>query len=298
MTFIDDRGRLFVRLNFIDGIVALLVVAMLGFVAVGYSLFRLPHDPRIDVFTPPALSEMKPQRVQLRGDNFLPYLRAFINRTDGKDFVKRPEEFKSSDAFTLVNNSQIPFLLESPTFAELQVPGLPPGTYDIRFYNDTKLVLEKPAALTVIAASAKAGPQWEPTGSLIAYGVFRNLRPGDDTAAIRVGAQVVAGGVAWGDVLAVEPPRPDAAPLAIADRSVPVSVIGRVQVPAKLRVRCIIDEIACRVEGAQVAPNNVVSGRIGTQAATFLVTAVESELPARSAIGPGSFHARSKKETR
>ena len=45
MTFIDDRGRLFGRLNFIDGIVGLLVVATLGFVAVGYTLFRLPQSP-------------------------------------------------------------------------------------------------------------------------------------------------------------------------------------------------------------------------------------------------------------
>src|SRR5207247_4345508 len=113
------------------------------FVSIGYALFRLPHNPEIDTFEPAALSEMAPQRVQLKGQNFLPYLRAFINRTDGKDFVKRPDEFKSSDAFTLVNNSQIPLLLESPSFAELQLPPLPPGTYDLRIYNDTKLVYEK-----------------------------------------------------------------------------------------------------------------------------------------------------------
>src|SRR5947208_3540122 len=107
MTIIDARGRLFGRLNFVDAIAVVLAASTIGFVVVGYSLFRLPHNPAIDTFEPAALSEMVPQRVKLRGHDFLPYFRAFIKRTDGKDFVKRPDDFKSSDAFTLVNNSQL-----------------------------------------------------------------------------------------------------------------------------------------------------------------------------------------------
>jgi hypothetical protein len=277
MPVIDARGRLFGRLNFIDAIAGLLVLAMLGFLAVGYSLFRLPHDPRIDTFQPPFVTEMTPQRVQLNGENFLPYLRAFIKRTDGKDFVKRPAEDKPMDVFTLVNNTQVPFLLESPTLAELQVPPLPTGTYDIRFYNDTKLVLERPAALVVSPLEPPTGPQWEPTGSLIASGVFTNLRLGDDTAAIRVGTRVTAGGVAWGDVLKVEAPRPDVAPLLIDGLGVPTRVIGRVQVPATLRVLCVIDDRDCRVGGAQVAPTHVLLGAIGAQAVTFRVHSAEAD---------------------
>jgi len=281
---IDARGRLLGRINFFDAIAVLLLVAVAGFAAVGYSLFRLPHNPVIDAIEPSSVTDMAPQRVRLKGQNFLPYMRAFIDRTDGKDFVLRPDEAKSSDAFTLVNNSQIKFLLESPTFAELEVPPLPAGTYDLRLYNDTKLVYERRMAFTVVPAGAKPGPQWEPTGVVIARGAFTNLRPGAEVSAIHAGVQVTAGGVAWGDVLAVEPPKPDVASIVVGNGRVPVDVIGRVQVPAKLRVRCILDDTDCRVLGAQVAPTHVLVGAIGSQAATFRVTGVEPDTGSRPVI--------------
>jgi hypothetical protein len=288
MTVIDDRGRLFGRLNFIDAIVVLLALAMVGFAAVGYSLFRLPHDPVIDAFRPATVTEMQEQRVKIEGRNFLPYLRAFIKRSDGKDFVKRPQEHESIDAFTIVNNTRITFLLESPTFAELQIPALPAGTYDLRMYNDTKLVFERPRAVVVTPVVPKEGPQWVPTGSVIAYGVFTNLRPDTDTAAIRSGAHVVSGGVTWGDLLAVEAPRPDVAPLAVANRPVGAAVLNRVQIPAKLRVRCVIDDVVCRIDGAQVAPKTVLAGTVGAQPVTFRITDVESDREP-SDIGPRTF---------
>jgi hypothetical protein len=257
----------------------LIGVASIGFIAVGYALFRLPHNPSVDSYEPSTLSEMVPQRVQLKGKNFLPYLRGTIRRTDGKDFVKRPDDFKSSDAFTLVNNAQVGFLLETPEFAELQVPPLPPGTYDLRLYNDTKLVYDKTAAFTVAAAEAKPGPQWEPNGVVIAQGVFTNLRPDADVAAIVKGAHVSAGGVTWGEVLAVDPPAPDITSILVDSEHIPVGVIGRVQVRATVRVRCLLDsrDLSCRVEGAQVAPTHFLLGAIGSQATTFRVTAVEAD---------------------
>jgi hypothetical protein len=281
---IDARGRLLGRVNFFDAIAVLLLVAMAGFAAVGYSLFRLPHNPIIETVEPSSITDMAPQRVRLKGQNFLPYMRAFIDRSDGKDFVLRPDEAKSSDAFTLVNNSQIKLLLESPTFAELEVPPLPAGTYDLRLYNDTKLVLERRMAFTVAPAGAKPGPQWEPTGVVIAHGAFTNLRPGAEVEAIHAGVQVTGGGVAWGDVLAVDPPKPDVASILVGNARVPVDVIGRVQVPATLRVRCIIDDTDCRVLGAQVAPTHVLVGAIGSQAATFRVTGVEADAGRKAPI--------------
>jgi hypothetical protein len=251
---------------------------------VGYSLFRLPHNPVIDAVEPASISDMAPQRVRLKGQNFLPYLRAFIERSDKKDFVLRPDEAKSSDAFTLVNNSQIKFLLESPTFAELEVPPLPAGTYDLRLYNDTKLVLERRMAFTVAPVGAKPGPQWEPTGVVIARGAFTNLRPGAEVAAIRAGVQVTGGGVAWGDVLSVEPPKPDIASILVGNARVPVDVIGRVQVPATVRVRCILNDTDCRVLGMPVEPTRVLVGAIGSQAATFRVTGVASDTGRRPPV--------------
>ena len=61
-------------------------------------------------------------------------------------------------------------------------------------------------------------------------------------------------------------------------------MIGRVQVPATLRVRCIIDDTDCRVLGAQVAPTHVLVGAIGSQAATFRVTGVEADAGRKTPI--------------
>jgi hypothetical protein len=115
MPLIDDRGRVFGRINLID--LALLVFALL-LVPLGYGaylLFRTP-PPRIVRVTPNPLPFSKgEQRVRITGEHLRPFLRAQIGRTDAKNF-----------------------LIESPTAAEVVFNELPPGNYDIALFDPSE----------------------------------------------------------------------------------------------------------------------------------------------------------------
>jgi hypothetical protein len=284
MTVIDERGRLFGRLNFIDALVALLGLAIAGFLVVGYLLYRLPPTPMVTTHEPAVLAEMQAQRVRLRGVHFTPYMRAFLRRTDRSDFVRRSNELESQDAFTLMNATRVPFLLESPTLAELEMPPLPAGTYDLLFYDEVKLVRIEANLITVAADPAKAArpPAWQPTASVLVYGTFTGVKPAD-VAAFRTGARVASGGVTWGDVLAAEPATPELAPLRIGETLVPAAaVIDRVSVAAKMRVRCMLRGDICLLDSGEVVKaGNVLSGTVGAAAAQFRLAEVAPDAPQR-----------------
>jgi hypothetical protein len=285
MTLIDERGRLFGRLNFIDALVGLLGLAIVGFLVVGYLLFRLPPPPIVLTHEPATLEEMKPQRVRLTGNHFTPYLRAFLRRTDRKDFVRRPKEDESKDAFSLMNATRVPFLIETPTLGELEVPAIPAGTYDILFYDEFKLIAEQENMLKVLPDPrlAPSAVKWQPTASVLAYGAFINLKP-SDASALKNGAHLVSGGVTWGDVLAAEPAAADLAQLKIGDNLVPAAaMIDRVRVAAKVRVRCMLRGVTCILDDATpVVANNVLSGTVGATPVQFRVAEVAPDAPQRS----------------
>ena len=272
MALIDDRGRLFGRWNLIDVAVALVAAAVLVFVAVGYALFRLPNPPVIMSVQPATVVEQAESRIQLKGRNFLPYLRVFLGRTGSTDFVKRPGETESQDAFTIVNGTQAELLIETPTLAELKLPPLGPGSYDIHFYDETKHLAVKESAFVVVPQGASGGGY----ATLVAKGVFAGLEAAD-AATLRGGAAISAGGNAWGEVLSVDAAQPDVAQIAIKDRVVPAAVAGRVQVPAAVRVRCIVTRNECRVGATAVAPGNLLPATVGGRTTMFRISDVEAD---------------------
>jgi hypothetical protein len=272
VALIDERGRLFGRWNLIDVAVALVVAAMLIFVAVGYALFRLPNPPVVTSLQPATVVEQTESRIQLKGRNFLPYLRVYLGRTGSTDFVKRPGDMDAQDAFTIVNGTQAEFLLETPTLAEVKLPPLGPGTYDIHFYDETKHLAVKEAAFAVVPQGASGGG----FATLVAKGVFAGLEAAD-AATLGAGAPISWGDRAWGEVLSVDAPRPDVAQIAINDRVVPAAVAGRVQVPATLRVRCIVTRNECRVGATSVAPGNLLPATVGGHTTMFRITDVDAD---------------------
>src|SRR5262245_36875620 len=130
MAIIDDRGRVFGRINLID-LAALVVVVLL--LPIGYAAYRLLNvpPPRIVALEPNSLVQRDgDQRVKVKGENLRPFLRATLNAIPARNF-----------------------LVESPTSGELVVTSLPVGTYDVTLSDDSQIVARAPKALTVALAA-------------------------------------------------------------------------------------------------------------------------------------------------
>ena len=274
MALTDDRGRLFGRVNLIDAALALLVVVVLAFAALGYALFRLPRPPVVTSVSPNRIPANEEHSLQLKGQNFIPYLRAYLGRTDETGFVKNLTEEEKRDGFTLMNATRVQFLLETPTLAEIKVPALGVGSYDVHFYDETGHVGATIAAF-VVEPQESAGPG---IGTLIVTGAFGGLEP-EDANTVRAGDRVTSGDLSWGDVLSVGRPEPDVAPIAVLDRVVPTQVAGLLQVPARLRVRCRVVGNECRVEGVTVLPGRGLRALVGTHQTIFRIDTVEADTP-------------------
>ena len=130
MPVIDDRGRLFGKLNLIDAIV--MVVAM-GLIPLSYGAFMLFREqpPIITSIQPMQVTQGQPNTLLLTGEGFRPFL------------VARLGDFESSG-----------FLVESPTIAEVRMPDIPAGNYDFVLYDQARELVRMPGAITVVPPSA------------------------------------------------------------------------------------------------------------------------------------------------
>ena len=130
MPVIDDRGRLFGKLNLIDAIV--MVVAM-GLIPLSYGAFMLFREqpPIITSIQPMQVTQGQSNTLLLTGEGFRPFL------------VARLGDFESSG-----------FLVESPTIAEVRMPDIPAGNYDFVLYDQARELVRMPGAITVVSSSA------------------------------------------------------------------------------------------------------------------------------------------------
>jgi len=130
MTIVDERGRLFGRLNLIDLAAAVLVLVLVPLAYGSWMLFRT-RPPVIESVTPATLTAgQATQHLEVRGRHLRPFLRAWVGT------VKAGYLFESADR------------------AEIQVPALPPGTYDLAFF-DSKELARFPNAVTVRPSPAE-----------------------------------------------------------------------------------------------------------------------------------------------
>jgi len=124
MAMLDHQGRLFGRVNLIDAAVALFVIALVPLGYVSWALFRTP-PPVIETVIPKTIAPgQDKQHIELRGRHLRPYLRADVGSTP------------------------VLFLFESADRAQLQLPALAPGTYDLVFF-DSREIARFPNAVTV-----------------------------------------------------------------------------------------------------------------------------------------------------
>ena len=138
-----------------------------------------------------------------------------------------PDEEPAARAFAA------PLLVETPTEAELQIPTLAPGTYDLVLYDDVREVARLPKAIVVEA----------PATSVDVRGSFVGLTATQ--------AQVIASGA----LAAVKQP---AWWGSITWLGGPVAAEDGWEVPAVLKLRCVREDNACVFGAIPLTANAVV----------------------------------------
>jgi hypothetical protein len=163
MTVIDDRGRLFGRVNLIDFALIGLVVVLVPLAYGAYRLLRTP-PPRIVAVTPSSLTyKQGEQRVRVTGENLRPFLRATVGRNDAKSF-----------------------LLERRDSAEVVFDALPTGTYDLALFDFAEELTRLPNAITIVSPPqppVQIAGRFTGTAAHVAAGARLNTR---DRAAVEV----------------------------------------------------------------------------------------------------------------
>ncbi len=221
MTIVDERGRLFGRLNLFDAVLLLMLAGLVPLVYAAYVLFR-EQRPRIISVTPERSQQSSELRLTVMGENLRPYMRISAG-----------------------TQQAAAFLFKSTTEVEAPFVNLPPGEYDVILYDQAQERFRLPKALTVVPAL--------PATEIVAVGAFGNL---DAAAAARMTEGTDLPGV--GAVVAVGRPVPDLTKVFSSTAVVGVPIRDALRVPAVVRFRCYVrtqqGRPHCVVDDAVIAP--------------------------------------------
>jgi hypothetical protein len=236
MTMVEQRSMAR-RVNAVDLFVCALVVVMIPIAYAAYALFRTPPAGLAGV-EPRQLTAGPNLRVHVTGTNLRPFMRVSFNTTQGRTF-----------------------LIGSTTSADVDLPDLEPGVYDVVLYDYAQEVARLPKALTIRARVPA------PSVTVAAVGAFIGLSD-VQAAAIKPGAEISDNRQTRATVLAVGPRRAAAVRVRTGDTSVAVDLDGSYELPAAIRLNCYLENnvdgsLRCIVYGpvqpAFVAPDSVLS---------------------------------------
>lgn len=228
MSFIDDRGRIFGRLNVVDAGLVLLAVAMVPVAYGAYLLFRDPTPRLLDV-RPRVLNQGPNLQVEIHGENLRPYMRASFGTLQGRTF-----------------------LFGNPTSAVVQLPDLPPGKYDVVLYDYMQEVSRLPGALTI------EGPPVSPQITVEVTGAFTGVTADQVGKLVKGYRLPETGGGAT--ILDVDRSEPAVARVRAGDSSFVIPLKGQNELPARLSVPCFLNMssdgfLQCHVAGVPLAPD-------------------------------------------
>lgn len=147
MAIVDDQGRLFGRFNLVDALVAVFAIGLIPLLYGAATLFWQPL-PVLTAVEPASLTTGPSMRMRIRGEHLRPYMRVSIGTTQGRDFL-----FRSTEE------------------AEINLPEMPPGTYDVVLYDAAQERSRLTQALTIL-------PSPLPPARAIAVGHFGDLDAG------------------------------------------------------------------------------------------------------------------------
>lgn len=222
MAIVDNRGRLFGRFNVIDAAVVIVLVGLIPLIYGAWVLFRRPQ-PAVESISPTRLGPHI-TRVQIKGRNLRPFLRISFNEHQGKTFA---------------------FIDENT--ADIDLPELPPGSYDVILYDVAREISRLPGAVAV------EGPAMPATieGQLLISGRFLAL---DEPTArdLQQGTALTATGSTLIEIVARAEPVPDRRTLLFGDHQIESRLTSGVQLRAVVRARCRVSDKRCQVGGVDV----------------------------------------------
>jgi hypothetical protein len=225
MPIVDDRGRVAGRVNLVDAFVAIVVLVLVPVAYGAYLLFRTP-TPTLTAINPAQLYQGPSMRVEIQGENLRPFMRVSFNTTQGRTF-----------------------LIGSTKYAFVDVPDLPPGTYDVVLFDYMQEASRLPKALTILPLAPV------PTVEMVVGGSFQGLS--DATAAeIKPGLKLPPTGEPLAEVLAVGGSAPALMRLRAGEMNLNVPLAGQREVHATLRVKCYVTSgadgsLRCNIPGPQ-----------------------------------------------
>ena len=186
MAIVDDRGRLFGRVNLIDLAVLVFLVALLPLGYGAYLMFRQP-TPKITGVTPNRVTYSKgEQSVTVTGEYLRPMLRASLGKADARSF-----------------------LVERPDSAEMRFIDLPPGTYDLTLFDEAMQVAKSVGALTVVPPPPPTTQTADVRVRFFAIPeVLELMRVGEVDRRTETEAPTPASNARAATITALEPPQP------------------------------------------------------------------------------------------
>jgi hypothetical protein len=226
MAVVDERGRLFGRLNLLDAVLLILLLGLLPLVYAAYALFR-EQPPRIESISPERTEQAVELRLNIKGENLRPYMRISAGTHQAVDFLFR-----------------------STTEVEAPFINLPAGEYDVVLFDHAQERFRLPKALTIL-------PSALPATEIVAVGAFGNLDAAG-AAAITTGLELP--GV--GQVIAVGKPVPDLTKVFSSVGLVGVPIANSLRLPAAVLFRCYVKAQQgrpnCVVGDTAVIPPNLM----------------------------------------
>lgn len=237
MPLIDDRGRLFGRVNLIDFVAAIMLLGLMPLAYGGYLLFRQP-DPTINTISPDQAVEGQEVILRITGENLRPFLDLKFGTSQGA---------AGSGGFYVWGSTQ----------AEVRVPrNLPVGTYDLAVGGQGRTFFTKPAGLTIVPAKLSSSANTD----VQVLATFLGLTV-DEVRSVAVGSTFASqpGAPAVAEVLAVRSPTPATQRVKVGENAfITVPLPGQVSVQAIIRLRCTTSKDECKVGESVVAQDAVL----------------------------------------
>jgi hypothetical protein len=237
MSVIDGRGRLFGRVNVVDAIVVGFVGMLIPLAYASYLLFRSPPATLTKV-EPDSMVIAPNARVRIEGANLRPFMRVSFNDEQGRTF-----------------------LIGSTTSAEVDLPDLKPGVYDVVLYDYAQELSRLPQAFTVLPPTPAA------TAALVVSGFFIGLAK-TDLSGLQVDTRFPGETGDAAQIVAMGTPQVATARIRNAGTAVQIALDGQMQVPATVRLTCWLENNAdgslrCVTKGrnqpAIVAPDSILN---------------------------------------
>lgn len=262
MSVIDNNGRLFGRINIVDGIILLFLFLL---IPVGYATFLLfkPERPRIDSVTIVDVGNEERRvssgtiltaKLKVKGSGFNPLMRARIDSIEAVGMV-----------------------YETPNSVDVIVGVVPPGKHDLVLYDG---VQEVARARGAVQLQANEGPQ------VRAYGWLTDLTP-ELADTLKAGYSTDSTVPGSYRIVAVGPPRQARVRATLGPGSADLTLPGKRERAAEVVIHCDWPStLVCTIDGQRLnqAPPMIVTLPGGVRFEIDEIAPPEDPTPATASI--------------